>query len=546
MVLDTDDDLPWDPLWAYVLGDEEESNKGFRRKKKESKEDGLISYIKDVMPTSEGRDDDRNSRRTDGKVARDETRKKGFIWKRNNTADEAQHADSWEWHISTGSSYDDFVASPPQTRDAPSAKERWSKLARHKEINNQSKEASGKDSWDWKLTNGANTKREKRGLGRRFSKNRETDKWDFISTSSQEKGTRRVLFAKASSKNDESWIDTKEVMATLATSQNNFFDWVGINPSYDEDEAKASQKQKQGPISALSRERKQKANDSSTLSDSGFLFGDIFSSLVDENEDSSFEESSFQSTTTGESSAGTIEEEGLSDDDSRSVPTVQSDASLSQTQQQARNSLSPHLHKREVNEVRLSFQPISHDEINSNHLSIIEEEHSDNDVKNCGSELTITKQNNPKNSDVSCPTGNKIEQENELKSTSYDPSRATGRRTCCSVKNLPYEQLKWSEESGIPFHELSREEQNNFLNSGAPVDPLVPVKSWTSETDPLSLFKYDYNSSVQMYVSYDHFGSETLNVSTAPTPRKAKRDSICVNVEVSYPLILNPIFVSYN
>lgn len=558
MVLDADDELPWDPLWAYVLGEEEEHNRGFRRKKKDPTQgEGFLSYIKDVMPTSEGRDDEGIGRQSDIKAVREDKKKKGFIWRRNNAADEAQHTDSWEWHISTGSSIDDFVPAPSQTKESPSAKERWSKLARHHDRESQTKESPGKESWEWKLP--SSTKIDKRGLARRFSRNKEPDKWDFMSTTSQEKGVRKIRFARSSSKNNESWIDAKEVIAQLETSQNTFFDWVGINPSLDEEDAKTSQRKKLGPIAALSREKKQQTSDSTTISDSGFLFGDIFSNLIDENDESSDEGSSFQSSTE-DSSASTIdEEEGPSDDDSRSVPTLQSDASLSQTQQQSKDSLPPHLHHREVNEVRLSFQPISNDEMNSNHLSVIEEENSDDEVKISASELTIMESKTMKNLDDATK-----EPPNSLTSSSYDLSRASGRRICCSVKNLPYEQLKWSEESGIPFHELSRQEQSSlnsnkasleddqiFGKSSAFVDAqissgLIPVQSWTSQSDPLSLFKYDCNSSVQTYVSYDHFGSKTLKVTTAPAPRKAKRDSIWVKVEVSTYQFRNSLMESHN
>jgi hypothetical protein len=556
MVLDADDELPWDPLWAYVLGEEEDNNRGFRRKKKESSQgEGFLSYIKDVLPAPEGRDDDGVGRYSDNKTSRDDKKKKGFIWRRNNAADEAQHTDSWEWHISTGSSIDDFVPPPTQPRDGPSAKERWSKLAR----DTRTKEAPVKDAtWNRKHANSA--KKDKRGLGRRFGRNKEPDKWDFITTTSQEKGARKVLFSRSSSKNNESWIDTKEVIAQLETSQNTFFDWVGINPSFDEEDAKASSRKKLGPIAALSREKKQQQmSDSTTMSDSGFLFGDIFSSFIDENEETSDDGSSFQSSTEG-SSASTIDEEGLSDDDSRSVPTLQSDTSLSQTQQQTKDSLPPHLHHREVNEVRLSFQPINQDEIYSNHLSVIEEEHSDDDVKVSASEVTITDSNTAKN-----PVEAKIELQNNLtSSSSYDQSRSPGRRICCSVKNLPYEQLKWSEESGIPFHELSREEQSSinsnkastagdqkYVQSGALDDHkissgVISAQSWTSQPDPLSLFKYDCNSSVQMYVSYDQFGSKILKVTTAPTPRKTRRDNIWIKVEVSSHWFQHWLMKSHN
>jgi hypothetical protein len=534
MVLDADDELPWDPLWAYVLGEEEENKRGFGRKKKDPTQgEGFLSYIKDVLPSAEGRDDEGIGRHSDSKTSREDKKKKGFIFRRSSATDEAQHTDSWEWHISTGSSIDDFVPSPPQTRDSPSAKERWSKLARHHDRDTQSKEVSGNDKWDWKMANSA--KKDKRGLGRRFGRNKEPEKWDFMTVTSQEKGQRKVRFARSSNKNNESWIDAKEVIAQLENSQNTFFDWVGINPSFDEEDGKTSSRKKLGPIAALSREKKQQQmNDSTTMSDSGFLFGDIFSSFIDENEETSDDGSSFHSSTDG-SSASTIDEEGLSDDDSRSVPTLQSDASLSQTQQQAKDSLPPHVHQRDVNEVRLSFQPISHDEINSNHLSVIEEELSDDEVKANASELTITESKTLKNLDEA-----KIELQNSLTNSPNDQSRSPGRRICCSVKNLPYEQLKWSEESGIPFHELSPEEQSSLhLNKATMVDDrrydrgVIPVQTWASQSDVLSLFKYDCNSSVQMFVSYNDFGSKLLNVTTAPAPRKTRRDKIWIKVEVS-------------
>ena len=80
-----DDDLPWDPIWAYVLGegDEDAGRSVFRRQKKTPEGDGIMSYIKDVLPTTESRDEKIPQERLDVKDSKDEPKKSGFAWKRN-------------------------------------------------------------------------------------------------------------------------------------------------------------------------------------------------------------------------------------------------------------------------------------------------------------------------------------------------------------------------------------------------------------------------------------------------------------------------------
>ena len=132
----TDDDLPWDPIWAYVLGEgEEETTKGvpvFRRQKKTAREgDGIMSYIKDVLPATESRDDKISQQRSVLKDTKEESKKSGFAWKRNSQIGDTEADDVWEWQISLGNSYDEVTQatsamngslSPP--RDAPPLKEK--------------------------------------------------------------------------------------------------------------------------------------------------------------------------------------------------------------------------------------------------------------------------------------------------------------------------------------------------------------------------------------------------------------------------------------
>jgi hypothetical protein len=581
MVHDTEGELPWDPLWAYVLGDDENTKRGFRRQKKDANHDeGIISYIKDVMPIAESRDDGKFVDRSDNKGSREESKKKGFIWRRNIKPEEAEPGDSWEWHISTGSSYDDLVPIPPmnekekrkeptpgkvqrghdaalppptphsspnRTRNTSPAKERRTRVISPRQRREQATES---DVWDWQIPTGA--KKEKSTFTRIFRKEKEPDNWDFISTASQEKGVRRVRFIRSSnSKDSEAWIDTREVIAQLERSQSSLFDWVGINPSSDEADPQGSKvhtqsasKKNRGTIFTTSKGKKQPRSASTTLSDSGFLFGEFFASLVDDN-DSSDEGSSFQSST-DYSSAGTLEE-GLSDDDSRSVPTLQSDTSNSQAHD-IKDSVHPQANQSEVNEVRLAFQPINQDETNANHLAIIREESSDEESQLSASDRNTTE--TVKKFEHAAPEAKQDEQENPSSSFTL------GQPCAMEDRNSPYDQR--TEESSIPFHQVgliqstavskctNTSDEQQCVSSSVPINPQVLAKRSTGNnpplpalSDPQSLAKKKSNSEVNMYPSCDRFGSKTMSVKSAPVPRIARGDgafslnNIIVKVEVS-------------
>jgi hypothetical protein len=575
MVRETDDELPWDPIWAYVLGEEDVKSGGFRQKKKVvPQEEGILSYIKDIMPVTESRDDKWSHERTDDKITNDDSKKKGLIWRRNSRTVESVPDEAWEWHISTGSSNDEVLRGISQptritepTRDNPPTKEKRNIIPRR---NSRPIDTKSTDSWEWRLTTGSerddlnplmktlskdsspaikgrstrfsspfrkkndndswdwqfsNGKKEKRSFVRRFSVEKETDKWDFISVTNQDKGPRRVRFIRSSSNKDEAWIDTEEVVAQLERSQNTLFDWVGINPSFEEDESKDSKGK--SLTSPFNKSRKAVVT---PHSDSNDIFGGLFGW-----ESSSEDESSFQSSAE-ESSAYTIEEDAGSDDDSRSVPTLASDTS--QSVQQDDNDL---------NEVRLSFQPVPvHGERSMEQMPKIEEvssrDESPRDIDDISATDSVSVHDPPiaekvveeiKSSDV-------IDEYYQSGSGSMDQPRIAGRGICCSVKNLSSEQLKWSAESGIPFHELSPEEKSrlfpkkravsetgNYVSSADLVYPQTSNRSIHDEQQtsvplstgsPLSFFEYEYKTGTHMYVSYDRFGDDSMRLVTGPTP----------------------------
>ena len=596
-----DDDLPWDPIWAYVLGEGEEDSKGgvFRRQKKTAHEgDGIMSYIKDVLPATESRDDKIQHDRSDVKDTKDETKKNGFAWRRHNKIGESDTDDVWEWQLSLGNSYDE--ATPVTSsrsnnlsplRDGPPPKNRRNNLFRRLDTESlPSKDASDtprrtqsvqqraksqdswewglntgsyhddkvsssilapskdssqvkpgrgtafssafrkkndSDSWDWQLSNG---KKEKRSFVKRFSGSKEADSWDFLTATSQDKGPRRVRFARSSSKDDVEWVDTKEVVAQLERSQTSLFDWVGINPSYEED---ATTQKIDRRNSEPSNGKAQKRN-VVPFSESNDLFTGLFSwDGSSEDED----ESSFQSST-DESSAGTFGEETGSDDDSKSQPTIVSDTSKSLNRETNENERSQILHQ-DINEVRLSFQPLPFGETSTTQLPKIDEETSSTEspqVITHGSAVHDVRTNsNNRNIIEGIATDEKADHCDEKEWGSIEPARSTGRGMCCSVKSLSSEQLKWTKQSGIPFHELSHEEQirlfpknravpdaDQYISSSVLAERQRSRKPSTNQllpiASPLSLFEYEYNAGRNMYLSYDCFGENSLSLLRASTP----------------------------
>ena len=622
----TDDDLPWDPLWAYVLGEEEgDARRGiFRKQKKTVPEgDGLMSYIKDVLPASESRDDKMPRDRDRVEVVKEprdaaKTTKSGYAWRRANKspAGASEADDVWEWQISLGNSYDEVTpatstcrnVNSSTPRDAPPSKDRRSSLFRRGDTESvpskdAPKPAKSNDSWDWGLGTGSehddyvsssmlpgkefsssspvkprrasalgfrkkvdhdswdwqlnNGKKEKRSFVKRFGSRKEKDDWDFLALTSQEKGPRRVRFNRSSSsKDDAEWIDTKEVVAQLERSQTSLFDFVGINPSFEEEEAVSKSIRRKSDL----RDGKAVKRDGTSLSDSGDLFAGLFS--WDGSSDEEEDESSFHSST-DESSAGTMGEETGSDDDddddddSKSVPTIISDTSRSLNRDRNDNDRSQ-LIREDVNEVRLSFQPLSFGETSASQLPIIDEETSSTESQLVPAKESIARVVEPDSipmpssgattnlRDTNVPVPRAIVQDsNEQKERDpIDPSRLGGRAICCSVKGLSSEQLKWSEESGIPFHELSPEEQSKLFPKNRTVpdaDQYIPSSVFAERQNsknitpgsPLSLFEYEYDNGRSMYLSYANFGDAlTLFRGLAPDITSFEKNKMLVMVEV--------------
>lgn len=568
-----------------------------------------MSYIKDVLPTTESRDEKIPHDRSDVKDSKDETKKSGFAWRRSSKNGGSDVDDVWEWQISLGNSYDEVApATSSRTdnlsplRDGPPLKDRRNSLFRRNDTESlPSKDASeaarrtqsgqrraksndswewglstgseydekvsstiptskdssqvkprrastfssafrkknDNDSWDWQLSNG---KKEKRSFVKRFSSSKEVDSWDFLTATSQDKGPRRVRFARTSSKDDVDWIDTKEVVAQFERSQTSLFDWVGINPSYEEDETAQKVVRRN---SEPSREKSQK-RDVASFSESGDLFAGLFSwdgSSDDE------DESSFQSST-DESSAGTLGEETGSDDDSKSQPTIVSDASQSLHRETNENDRSQLL-RQEMNEVRLSFQPLPYGETSTSQLPKIDEETSSTESQRVRPrDLTVPNAGTNPNPRVNEELPADENDDSDKKEWgSIEQSRSAGLGMCCSVKNLSSEQLKWTKESGIPFHELSQEEQlrlfpknravpdadqyapsslhaDRHLSSKPSANLLLPIAS------PLSLFEYEYNTGRNMFVSYNDFGDSSLTVLRAPSPDNKYSEKIFTEPEM--------------
>jgi hypothetical protein len=617
---DTDDDLPWDPLWAYVLGEEEDAKKGlFKRQKKPTpKGEGIMSYVKDVLHASESRDSRAINVGQDSREVREDPKRIGYAWRRNPKVEDSEAEDAWEWKISTGS-YDDVATPPPHTTNDPQkTKEKRSILfgrndpsvtesaplkdttrtkGKSSNVSGRSSralEAKSSDSWEWHLSTGSddmltsNThpsrsasktqpkkgatfsspfrrkqdndswdwqlskgKKENRSFAKRFSKSNVTDRWDFMTATSQERGARRVRFARSNgSKDDVEWIDTKEVVAQLERSQTSLFDWVGINPSYEEDESS----QKVGRRhSASSNDKKQKRTLPST-SDSNNLFSGLFSW-----DDLSEDESSFQSST-DDSSAATVEEYSGSDDDSRSISSLVHDNSKQITREINEDDRQDDLPKEHLNEVRLSFLPIENDEKGSSRLPKIEEETSSTDSTfgfptinsdNRQLKAPIESQSNGIVVERDTHVDNRDESEQSGKD-SIPNSHSIGRSLCGRVKKLTPEQRKWTEENGIPFHELSVEKQSRLFPknraiadsdkqapSSAISDPQESNDSQLSGrqpsfalTGPLSCYEYEYATGKNTFLSYDCFGNDSLTVVCAPTPEAKCHDESKVQNEV--------------
>ena len=136
-------------------------------------------------------------------------------------------------------------------------------------------------------------------------------------------------------------------------------------------------------------------------------------------------------------------------------------------------------------------------------------------------------------------TAKNREEAAELKSSR--PARVARRGMCRSVKSLNCQQMKWSAESGLPFHELSQRElstifpkvrsvtddqegvSSELIRNSDTFAMKVPVhlQAALQHSGPQSLFEYEYETGVHMFVSYNEFGDDVrsiMNVETAPTP----------------------------
>jgi len=163
------------------------------------------------------------------------------------------------------------------------------------------------------------------------------------------------------------------------------------------------------------------------------------------------------------------------------------------------------------------------------------------------------------------PSVRSVEQDECVESAFDDPldfSRGQlNWKVCCSMKNLSPAQQRWSAKSGIPFHELSQQElaaifpkvksvsdqQQRELPTelGDPRgfdDYSANLEADPNFSGPRSIFQYEYETGIHMFVSYDKFGSISsgklpFQVTTAMVPRllanEAGTNSVVVQVEAS-------------
>jgi hypothetical protein len=681
MVLSVDDELPWDPLWAYVLG--EGDDRGWkptktRRSSKGSQEEGFLSYINDIIPEPESRDDgwlsnDRlHMKRSDSPTKRgsfgskDEAKPKG-IWRRSSTrrdsaSEPAETRESWEWKLDLNNSADDeepyepprktvssrsgsFSMALDRTKQAEkqsikkqSSNEEWQwKLDLDPEVDSREasnvstkknnvnrrtqknggrskssrlqKDPSSSESWDWpSITGSANAKEDpkkgRRGLWRgREKKSSET--WDWpLGTDEKvtKKGERRVRFARTPKKqNDGKWVDADEVAEQIERSHLTLLEWVGLNGSssssldtfdevsYDRGTSRLDAKRDKGAAHQRTRTRGTKLEKKDLAvpptSPDGFVFGSLFSNWGDL---SSEDDSTLNSSTTQDSSA--VSTEDISEDGTKS--TQQSDGPPSVANERS---------KQDVTEVRLAYQPEVPETSSTNLLPIITEEGSleethfySDERSGSGSEQTqklrgAGRLEGPRLLDagesfpIDTSSHHRIGRCNSIlegvesaalnhedvfveellleddlvdeagKAVNPTP-RSSGRAVCRSVKKLSDEQLKWTAETGVPFHELSQQElallfpkvrsitdgprqsSRSLLPSssrGSSRSGSAHFQASIDSTGPQSLFEYEYETGVHMFVSYDVAGVfvHDLTVKTAQPPSMLPKQ-ILLQVEV--------------
>lgn len=733
-----EDELPWDPLWAYVLGDDEEQkrrSRGFAWKSAAADDEGFLSYIHDMLPANDSRDESwlgespsaslREESRFIGPIhiTREET-KKGF-WPRNQRGSRSIDDESWEWRLDSGSNIEErtiprsrsrrasadseekweweldpaltslFDKDPsaytsqqtssrkvsiksnkvPSTRDAPTKRAPTPKMngAPTKNENRKisrsmfGRRPAARESWNWHMSpsnSGGNNETKKRGGPRRFSWTKEHNgAWDWQLGSSiagsqeAKKETRRVRFPRnVKEEKKTQWVAasvatgvaagvaTGAVVEQLQRSQSSLFDWVGINPSNSVDTAEKpavpSEKiptdgaeSKDTPVvsggkkSLTTKEKKhdKKENSVSTPNSSSFLFGDLFSNW---GESSSSDDSSLNSSAQDSSVASLEEASLISDDDTKSASTLQSDVPSSDFVKEKER----HESKRSVKELHLAHEQGRQESFSTNLLPAIKEDGSMDenhlyaddrsgsdsekvdrlfgDYENAGKtdkqrrfdnfkaileeledeertadeSVSVNKQKCCKphslleggdgSQKVKCDKEADLKDDAHAKPEDFAPAlpresnqkilvaldqpQSQGKGISRSVKSLFQDQLKWSAQSGVPFHEMSQQDQSQLfskvrsvadekknVSSSVLVKPHQQGRSCPAHLQvslegngPISLFEYEYETGVHMYASYERFGADGFKVKSAPTPSpvrcqsKQSLNEILVQVEV--------------
>lgn len=111
------------------------------------------------------------------------------------------------------------------------------------------------------------------------------------------------------------------------------------------------------------------------------------------------------------------------------------------------------------------------------------------------------------------------------------PRGLGGKIVCCSIKNATQDEMNWSKQSGLPIHELSSDElatifpklrlvsdknesnfrsavigNSNSFEKNLPAHLQLPPKALIADSGPQSLFEYEYERGKHMKVSFAGFG----------------------------------------
>jgi len=419
----------------------------------------------------------------------------------------------------------------------------------------------------------------------------------------KEKKERRVRFAKFNSskaaKDDgpdygQRLRESTEIAAIeLQKGQQSLLDWIGITdeetPIADESVSrdKDSNDNAQRKTSPLALPTANQPASPPPPENSTFHFVGLLNNWGEMS--SSEEGSSLASTLESTQGSGTVtstEEASMFTDDD------EEDSKYTATDQSEISTLNPESEE-DYNEVVLAFKPAPREENAVNLLPVLEEESSVELEKHVYAD-------NPTNSYVEERQGEmqeslegkeriedinsileELEEFNELRAATKDlhesadlkPSSLARRGIMCrSVKSLNCQQLKWSVESGLPFHELSQTElaaifpkvrsvtdnhegvgSELIKNSDAfAVKVPVHLQAALQHSGPQSLFEYEYETGVHMFVSYYEFGEDVRNmkVETAPTPplrirkRSSSLNKTMIQVEVRGSVLYVVLFKS--